>query len=63
MKPDSRQQKDADYFRVIVAKTNLTQRQLAKKIGINDRSIRRYLLKGAPYPIQFAVECLVYASD
>lgn len=63
MKPDARQHKDADYFRTLIKKTNLTQREIAKKIGVTERSIRKYVSKGAPYPIQFAVECLVYGID
>lgn len=63
MRPDSKQHKDADYFRALVVKTNMSHVQIAKKIGVTDRSIRRYVKNGAPYLIQFAVECLVYARD
>ena len=63
MKPDAKQHKDADYFRALVAKSNMSNSRIAKKIGVSDRSIRRYLKHGAPYCIQFAVECLIYASD
>lgn len=62
MRPDAKQHKDADYFRVLVQKTGMTQVQIAKKIGVTDRSMRRYSAKGAPYLVQFAVECLVYGE-
>lgn len=63
MQPDAKQHKDADYFRALVAKTNMPNSQIAKRIGVTDRSIRRYVKNGAPYLVQFAVECLVYARD
>jgi len=63
MKPDSRQHKDAEYFRILVKKTGLTQLEISKKLGVTERSIRRYVANGAPYCIQFAVECLVYGVD
>ena len=63
MRPDAKQHKDADYFRALVAKTNMTHSQIAKRIGVTDRSIRRYVKNGSPYPIQFAVECLIYGID
>lgn len=63
MRPDSKQHKDADYFRALVAKTNMSQTLIAKKIGVTDRSMRRYIKNGAPYLVQFALECLVFCGD
>ena len=63
MKPDSRQQKDVIYFREIVFKTRLSQKQIAKRIGVTDRTMRNYLKLGAPYMAQFAVECIVYGVE
>ena len=63
MRPNAKNQKDADYFKVMVEKTNLSHTKLAKTLGVSDRSIRRYLKSGAPYTVQFAVECLVYCID
>ena len=47
MQPDAKQHKDADYFRALVAKTNMPNSQIAKRIGVTDRSIRRYIKNGA----------------
>ena len=63
MKPDSKQKKDANYFRILVKKTGLTQSELSKTLDISDRSIRNYLKHGAPYCVQFAVECIIYGVD
>lgn len=63
MKPDCRQRKDKDYFREIVRKTNLSQCDIACRIGVTSRTMRNYMRNGAPYVVQFAVECLLYASD
>lgn len=64
MKPDATQHDPTpEYMRYLVERTGLSQREVAKRIGIDDRSIRYYLSHGenrrvAPYPVQFALECL-----
>lgn len=66
MKPDAQNYNpDPDYLRTLITKAGLTQAKTAKLIGINARSIRRYLscidspnYQQAPYAIQFAIECL-----
>lgn len=56
---------DPDYLRGLIAKAGLTQSATAELIGINARSMRRYLAfadspnyQKAPYAVQFAIECL-----
>lgn len=63
MKPNSKQAKDVFYFREIVSRTGLSQSEIAKKIGVTDRTMRNYVKFGAPYLVQFAVECLIYGCD
>lgn len=66
MKPNAQNYNpDPDYLRSLIAKAGLTQAQTAQLIGINARSIRRYLsftdspnYQKAPYAVQFAIECL-----
>jgi len=56
---------DPEYLRELIAKTGMTQAEVARRIGIDGRSIRRYLASTAaatyitaPYTVQFAIECL-----
>lgn len=63
MKPNSKQAKDVFYFREIVLKTGLSQSEIARRIGVRDRTMRNYMKYGPPYLVQFAVECLVYSID
>lgn len=66
MKPDaSRHNPDPSYLRGLLEKAGLTQRQAAQRLGISDRVMRYYLsaetsdsYRAAPYPVQFALECL-----
>lgn len=66
MKPNAQNYNpDPDYLRSLISKAGLTQAQTAELIGINARSIRRYLsftdspnYQQAPYAVQFAIECL-----
>jgi hypothetical protein len=66
MKPDSSTHNpDPRYLRGLLEKAGLTQRQAAQLLGISDRVMRYYLsdeasesYRAAPYPIQFALECL-----
>ncbi|MBU1330861.1 MAG: helix-turn-helix domain-containing protein [Gammaproteobacteria bacterium] len=66
MKPDaSNHNPDPRYLRGLIEQAGLTQRQAAQLVGISDRVIRYYLseetsdsYRAAPYPVQFALECL-----
>ena len=66
MRPDSsRHNPDPRYLRGLLEKAGLTQRQAAQRLGISDRVMRYYLsaetsdsYRAAPYPVQFALECL-----
>ena len=66
MKPDaSRYNPDPAYLRELIAKTGMTQADVARKIGIGGRSIRRHLADThaatytpVPYPVQYAIEML-----
>lgn len=62
MKPNVKQHKDAEYFRALVAKTGMTKTDISKKLGITYRSLCNHCNNGAPYLVQFAVECLVYGD-
>lgn len=67
MKPNAKlnYNPDPDYLRSLIAKAGLTQTATAELLGIDPRSMRRYLAfpdspnyQKAPYAIQFAIECL-----
>lgn len=66
MKPDSSTHNPAPrYLRGLLEQAGLTQRQAAQLLGISDRVMRYYLsdeasdsYRAAPYPVQFALECL-----
>lgn len=66
MQPNSKTYNpDPDYLRALIAKTGMTQRQVAELIGISPRMIRSYLTftdnatyQKAPYAVQFCLECL-----
>lgn len=66
MKPDaSLHNPDPRYLRGLLEQAGLTQRQAAQLLGISDRVMRYYLsdetgesYRAAPYPVQFALECL-----
>ena len=56
---------DPRYLRGLLEKAGTSQREAARLLGITDRSMRYYLSdetsdswRAAPYPIQFALECL-----
>ncbi|MDH0894212.1 MULTISPECIES: helix-turn-helix transcriptional regulator [unclassified Pseudomonas] len=66
MRPDaSNHNPDPRYLRGILENAGISQRQAAQLIGISDRAMRYYLsdieapaYRAAPYPVQFAIECL-----
>lgn len=51
------------YRRALVARTGLTQAQVAERIGVDARTMRRYLASDAPYTAQFALEQLAEGSQ
>ena len=65
-KPDaSNHNPDPRYLRGLLEQAGLSQRKAADLIGITDRAMRYYLsdesshtFRPAPYPVQFAMECL-----
>ena len=71
MTPDATQHNpDPAYLRDLVAKTGLSQRELARRIGISDRLMRMYLAdratstaQAAPYAVQYALEQLASKGD
>lgn len=66
MKPDaSKHNPDPEYLRSLVLAAGLSQRACAERIGIGDRLMRYYLSgeREAPYPVQFALECLQTDED
>lgn len=59
-----------EYLRALIVRSGLSQRQAAKRIGIDARALRYYLQaedhptrRGAPYPVQFALEQLAEKKD
>ncbi|ANI16750.1 hypothetical protein A9C11_23505 [Pseudomonas citronellolis] len=66
MKPDaSRHNPDPHYLRGLLEAAGVKQAAAARSIGISDRTLRYYLsetnhpdYRPAPYPVQFALECL-----
>lgn len=60
---------DPLYLRELLATAGYEQRRAAHQIGISDRLLRYYLVsvdhptyRAAPYPVQFAIECLADAA-
>lgn len=68
MIPDATQYNpDPAYLRELIARSGLSQRQAAFRIGIGERSMRQYLATSgrqdaAPYCVQFALEALASAN-
>lgn len=62
MKPDaSRYDPRPEYLAELIGSTGMTQAALAKRIGVDERTIRRWLSgeRQFNYRDQFAIECLV----
>ncbi len=62
MKPDATQYDPRpEYLAELIGSTGLTQAALAGKIGVDERTIRRWLSgqRQFNYRDQFAIECLV----
>lgn len=71
MKPNaSTHNPDPRYLRGLLDRAGLTQKQAADLLGISDRVMRYYLsdtdsatYRAAPYPVQFAMECLTDSTN
>lgn len=50
-----------EYLAELIESTGLTQAAVAKRIGVDERTIRRWLSgqRQFTYTVQFAIECLV----
>ena len=71
MKPNAKENynPDPDYLRSLIEKAGLTQAKTAELVGIEARTMRRYLAfrdspnyQKAPYAIQYAMEALAFFS-
>lgn len=51
---------DAAYIRALVASIPLTQREIARRVGVSDRYIRALVAgtRTCNYPVQYCLECL-----
>jgi len=57
--PDaSKHNASPDYARTLLRRSGLTQAACAALLGIGYRTFKRHLAEGAPYVVQFALECL-----
>lgn len=71
MTPDAtRHNPDPAYLRGLIERAGLSQREAARRVGVNERLMRMYLAdraaksaQSAPYPVQFALECLAECAD
>lgn len=69
--PDASQHNPAPaYLRGLIERAGLSQRAAARQIGVPERTMRQYLADrdastatDAPYPVQFALECLAAEVD
>jgi hypothetical protein len=69
--PDARQHNpDPQYLRELIAKAGISQREAARRIGIDERLLRMYLAnreansaQNCTYPVQFCLEALAEHSD
>lgn len=71
MKPNAlNHNPDPRYLRGLLDRADVTQKQAADLIGISERVLRYYLsdtgsasYRAAPYPVQFALECLTDSDN
>lgn len=52
----------AAFCRDLVNSIDMTHIEISKLLGINDRTLRRYMsgARKLPYLVQFALECLLF---
>lgn len=48
---------DGAYLRELLDGANVAQAEVAEALGIDPRTMRRYVAAGAPYVVQFCIEC------
>ena len=61
MKPDATLHNPSpDYLRALIEKAGISQREAARRLGVDERQMRRFLAGDydAPYPVQFCLEAL-----
>ena len=66
MKPDAtKHNPDPGYLRDLITKSGLSQREVARRLGLSERYIRQLLASRdaktaleAPYPVQYCIEQL-----
>ena len=63
IKPDAtRHDPRPEYIRALIARSGLSQREAARRIGISERVMRYYVSgvdeRAAPYPVQYALGSL-----
>jgi DNA-binding transcriptional regulator YiaG len=61
MKPDpSKHNPDPNYVRELLAKAGISQREAARRLGVQDRTVRHWCAGTAkiPYTAQYTLECL-----
>ncbi len=64
MKPDATKlDTSPEYVQALIGSTGMTQPDLARQIGVTDKTIRNWLAGRQPWPYtaQFAIECIVLA--
>lgn len=70
MTPDSaRHNPDPQYLRELIDQAGLSQRGIARLLGLHERTFRQYITSRenatyleCPYPVQFALEVLARAK-
>lgn len=66
MKPDPKTYNpDPSYLNELIESTGMTQPQVADLLNTNERTVRRWQTGESryPYPVQFALECLVLSVE
>ena len=60
--PDARlHNEDPAYIADLIEKTGLTHVKIAELLGVDARTVRRWPIRGAPYPVQYCLEQLAAA--
>ena len=67
MKPNAKAEfnPDPQYIKELIGSAGLEQKPLAAILGVNDRTLRRWLSgdREIPYTAQFALEALILSPD
>lgn len=58
---------DPEYLRGLLEKADVSQREFARRIGVNERTVRDYMSSKrrgtVPYAIQYALECMAAMKE